>query len=80
MSAPVQVHIYRANSYPATRYFDPYAGYEGSEFVGKWVTRRKRELVVTACCGQRRWRGNCRIQIYYDGVHVWCKTERGCKA
>jgi hypothetical protein len=67
------IHVYRSGHQPATR-FRVEVGRKTHTF-----SRRRRAIVRTDCCKQKRWAGNCTIQVYYDAAYHWCRDGKGCK-
>lgn len=68
----MSVHFYAAESQPLTRWRDP-------NLPRRWHVRRNhpRRQMYCYLCGRRRWAKHLRIQVYYDGVHVFC--AEGCQ-
>lgn len=61
-----RLHIYRARSQPLTRYTDD---------VGErrfTVRTNPRKQFECGNCWRKRWAKNLVIQVYYDGVYIWC--------
>jgi len=65
------VHIYLAESQPATKWRDA---------LGGWHKMKKRHLGFCWNCKRRRWAQNLIIQAYYDVVYGFCVEGKGCKA
>ena len=70
------VHIFTADSQPATRYVVDVST-EATPFT---VFNKPRSLIVAACCGQRRWAKNLTVQCYYDESGFYCRKGKGCRA
>lgn len=65
------IHIYRADNQPATRFRDC-----GTGFIMK---SRKRELARAYCCNKLRRMGNLWVQSFYDDTRFFCKKGKGCE-
>lgn len=68
------VHIYRAAHQPAHRYRVSLGE------TGFWVRCKPRALRLCFKCNKYHYAKNMVVQVYYDGVYVWCKPGKGCKA
>jgi hypothetical protein len=67
------LHIYTAKMQPATDYLDQCGEIE---FRGGFEPEKR---IYTDCCGKKRKAKDCMVQLYYDGMGVWCTEGRGCK-
>lgn len=71
-----ELHIYRADDQPATRF-----KIDVSDAIRPhWVQQRKRKQLPAFCCGKLRYAANLIVHVYYDGIYYFCKKGRGCKA
>jgi hypothetical protein len=69
------VHLYTAPGEPGTRF--NVGGPIGETMI---VTYPDRHLILTGCCGRKRWAVNVRVQVYYDCIKVRCAPGKGCRA
>ena len=67
------VHIYAEPMQPATRYIDSHF-----DPPMTFVCPPDR-LLLCHSCGKLRQARNCVVQVYYDGLSVWCAPGKGCK-
>lgn len=67
------VHIYTAALQPATCWTDSHSALP---MTFKWPANR---LLWCGCCRKLRPAKNCVVQSFYDGINVWCATDKGCK-
>jgi hypothetical protein len=67
------VHIFTAPLQPATRFVDR----TGERPM--WFRCKPRRLLRAECCYKDRWAKYVRVQVYWDGIRVWCAPGHGCK-
>lgn len=69
----MNLHIYTAQLQPATKFTDSCGLLT---YHGGW---KPNTIVRTQCCGEQRRVKNCEVQVYYEGINVWCAEGKGCK-
>lgn len=67
------LHVYVAKHQPAHRY--RVALFEEKGF---WVRCKPRALRLCFRCNRHHYAKNMVVQVYYDGVYLWCKPGHGC--
>lgn len=67
------IHIYTESRQPATCWTDSHSGKD------RVIRLPANRLLYVRCCGRRRPAKNCVVQVYYDGLYIWCAAGKGCK-
>jgi hypothetical protein len=66
------VHIYTAESQPATRFVNHLSG------RAHWFRYPARSLFRCQRCGLKRWAKYVLVQVFYDHLNCWCAPGHGC--
>lgn len=74
----MSLHIYSANSQPATRFTDPNLNEPGKR--RHWFHYDPRDQLWCWSCHRRRWAANLIAKVYYDCTQFYCRDGVGCKA
>jgi hypothetical protein len=71
------LHVYTRPHQSATRWVD----HPAERRLGRAIVHRNppNRLLGAHCCRKLRAAKNCTVQVYYDGVYVFCRPGKGCK-
>jgi hypothetical protein len=69
----MSAHLFTENLQPATNWVDRCGGHEHRDGWKPGV------LLRPLCCGKRRRASACGVQVFYDGIRIWCAAGKGCK-
>lgn len=67
------MHVYTENMQPATGWVDIHSA------EPMQMGFAPEEMIYAHCCNEKRPAKDCVVQSYYDGLAIWCATDKGCK-